>query len=166
MVDLYTDNAELHCSHLDLHMMETCLQSDLDSMATWLLSSHLCLNVDKSNCMLIKSCQGVADKALSVSIDDNVLTQGNSVWYLGVLIDLVLSWTLHVHNMVSRIRSRLASVVHYGSLPPAVLCILYSAFVMHVVWSPPTAKLNCLIERIHSKFFIKLPLTLSFLYID
>ena len=43
--------------------------------------------------------------------------------------------------------------------------VLYSAFVMplfdycDVVWSPSTAKLNYLIERIHSKFIKKLPLT-------
>ena len=55
-----------------------------------------------------------------------MLTQVNSVRYLGVLIDPVLSWTLHVCSMVSRIRSRLASVVRYGSLPPAVLCVLYT----------------------------------------
>ena len=93
------------------------------------------------------------------------MTQVNSVRYLGVLIDSVLSWTLHVHSMVSRIRSRLALIVRYGSLPPAVLCVLYSVFMMplfdycDVVWSPSTAKQTCLIERIHSKFINKLPLT-------
>jgi len=67
--------------------------------------------------------------------------------------------------MVSRIRSRLASIARYGSLTPAVLCILYSAFVMPLydyrddVWSPTAAKLNCLIERVHSKFLNKLPPT-------
>ena len=93
-----------------------------------------------------------------------MLTQVNSARYLGVLIDSVLSWTLHVHSMVSRIRSRLALIVCYGSLPPAVLCVLYSVFVMPLfdycdVWSPSTAKQTCLIERIHSKFINKLPLT-------
>ena len=51
ILDLYADDAELHCSHSDLHMVETFLQSDLNSVSTWLLSSHLCLNVDKSNCV-------------------------------------------------------------------------------------------------------------------
>ena len=66
--------------------------------------------------------------------------------------------------MVARIRSRLASIARYGSLTPAVLYVLYSAFVMplydycDVVWSPMTTRLNCLIERVHSKFVQKLPL--------
>ena len=91
-----------------------------------------------------------------------MLTQVNSVRYLGVLIDPVLSWTLHINRMVSRVRSRLASIVRYGSLPPAVLCMLYSAFVMplfdycNVVWSPSTAKQTCLIEKVHSKFILSL----------
>ena len=68
--------------------------------------------------MLIGSCQRMADKALSISVCGNVLTQVNSVRYLSVLIDPVFSWTLHVRSMVTRIRSRLASVVRYGSLPP------------------------------------------------
>ena len=93
VLDLYADDAELHCSHSDLRVVKTCLQSDLDFVATWLLSSHLCLNVDKSNCMLIGSRQRVADKVLSVSVGGNVLTQVNSVRYLGILIDPVLSWT-------------------------------------------------------------------------
>jgi len=49
-------------------MVENCLQSDLSSVAAWLGSSCLCLNVDKSNCMLIGSCQsGVLHQTLSVS---------------------------------------------------------------------------------------------------
>ena len=162
-LDLYADDAELHCSHSDLCVVETCLQSDLDAVAAWLRSSRLCLNVGKSNCMLIGSRQRVANKSLHVSVGGNRLTQVNSVRYLGVLIDSVLSWTLQICNMVSRIRSRLASIARYGSLPPAILCVLYSAFVMplydycDVVWSPTTAKLNCLIERVHSKFLNKLP---------
>ena len=172
MLDLYADDAEMHCNHSDLNVVETCLQSDLDCVATWLHSSRLCLNVDKSNCMLIGCRQRVAGKELNVSVGGNMLTQVNSVRYLGVLIDSVLSWTLHVHSMISRIRSRLALIVRYGSLPPAVLCVLYSVFVMplfdycDVVWSPSTAKQTCLIETIHSKFItIDSSLQISF-YID
>ena len=63
-------------------------------MAAWLCSSCLCLNVGKSNCMLIGSRQRVANKTLHVSAGGNRLTQVNSVRYLGVFIDSTLSWTL------------------------------------------------------------------------
>ena len=67
--------------------------------------------------------------------------------------------------MVARIRSRLSSIARYGSLSPAVLCMLYSAFVLplydycDVVWSPTTARLNRLVERVYSKFIKRLPLS-------
>jgi len=63
--------------------------------------------------------------------------------------------------MVSRIRSRLASISLYGPLMPVMLCVLHSVSLYDycdVVWSPTTAKLNCLIERVYSKFLNKLPL--------
>ena len=163
LLDLYADDAEMHCSDSDLQTVENCLQSDLTSVATWLGSSRLCLNVDKSNCMLIGSRQRVAGRTLSVSVGGSVLSQVHSVRYLGVLIDSVLSWNLHICNMISRVRSRLASIIRFGSLPPAVLCVLYSAFVMplfdycDVIWSPSTAKQTCLVERIHLKFVRRLP---------
>ena len=78
--------------------------------------------------MLIGSRQRVAGQTLSVSIGGSVLSRVHSVRYLGVLIDSALSWNLHICNMLSRVRSRLASI-RFGSLPPAVLCALYSAFV-------------------------------------
>jgi len=53
LLDLYVVDAELLCSNSDLQMVENCLQSDLTSVATWLGSLRLCLNVDKSNCTLI-----------------------------------------------------------------------------------------------------------------
>jgi len=69
-----------------------------------------------------------------------------SVQYLGVLIDPVLLWNLHICNMIFRVLSRL------GSLPPSVLCVcyivcvLYSALVMplfnycDLIWTSSTEK--------------------------
>ena len=165
LLDLYADDAELYFCGSNLRVVENGLQSDLNSVATWLGSSRLCLNVDKSSCMLIGSRQRVAGQTLSVSIGGRVLSQVHSVRYLGVLIDSALSWNLHIcNNMLSRVRSRLASIIaiRFGSLPPAVLCVLYSAFVMplfdycDIIWIPSTAKQTCMIERIHSKFMHKL----------
>jgi len=61
----------------------------------------------------------------------------------GILIDSMLSWNLHICNMISRVKkSKFASIIRFGSLPPAVLYVLYSAFVMplfdycDVIWTP------------------------------
>ena len=101
ILDLYADDAELHS---DLGVVEVHVQSDLDAVALWLHSSQLCLNVVKSNAMLIGSYQRIAGKSLNVSVGDTVLNQVNSVWYLGILIDPTLSWSLYICNIVSRVK--------------------------------------------------------------
>jgi len=57
LLDLYAHDAELHSKDSDLQMVENSLQSDLTSVTTWLGRSHICLDVDKTNCMLIDSHQ-------------------------------------------------------------------------------------------------------------
>ena len=103
-LDLYADDAKLHCSHSDLNIVEECVQLDLDAVALWLCNSHLCLNIVKSNAMLIGSRQKISNKTLNVSVGSVALKQVNSTRYLGVLIDPTLSWSLHICNIVSRIR--------------------------------------------------------------
>jgi len=76
----------------------------LDAVAQWISSSRLCLNVVKSNALLIGSQQRLSDKTLTVSIGGTVLNQVKSVRYLGVLIDSTLSWSLHITGVVSRVR--------------------------------------------------------------
>ena len=64
--------------------------------------------------------------------------------------------------MISKVRSRLALIIRFGSLPPAVLHVLYSAFMMplfdycDVIWTPSMAKQTYMIERVHLKFVHKL----------
>jgi len=66
-IDLYADDVELHYSHLDLTVVEAQVQSDLDRVAQWIISSHLCLNVVKSTYMLIGSRQRILGKSFNVS---------------------------------------------------------------------------------------------------
>ena len=54
-------------------------RSNLDTVALCLRSSQLCLNVVKSNAMLIGSHQRIAGKSLNVSVGGTVLNQFNSV---------------------------------------------------------------------------------------
>ena len=137
------------------------MQSDLDNVAYWLCSFRLCLNVIKSNSMLIGSRQRIAIKTLNVTVGSKELTQVGSVHYLGVTID---PWNLQVSSVVCRVRSRVASLLpsQFGSLSPVIVCALYTAFVLplydycDVVWSPTTSKFTNMLESVHSKFTRKL----------
>ena len=67
-------------------MVKNCLQSDLTSVATWLGSLHLCLNVDESNCMLIGSRQRMSHQTLSVSVGGSA----EEVWHAHMNACIVL----------------------------------------------------------------------------
>jgi len=110
---LHSDDAELHFSHPDLNVVQTQLQLDLNAVAQWISSSCLCLNVVKSNAMLIGSQQRLSGKALTVLIGGTVLNQVKSLQYLGVLIDSTLSWSLHITSVASRVRSRISSILRF-----------------------------------------------------
>ena len=98
------------CMLMQLGTMEAHVQSNLDAVALWLCSSQLCLNVVKSNAMLIGSHQRTAGKSLNVSVGGTVLNQFNSVctW----VFQLILHYHGHyvfVTYIVSRVRFRLSS---------------------------------------------------------
>jgi len=60
------------------------------------------------------------------------------------------------------VRFRISSMLHSGTLPTLLLCLLYSTFVLplfdycDVVWTPTTAKLTAMLGRVHSKFVRRL----------
>ena len=80
--------------------------------------------------LLIGGHQRIANKGINVSVGGTLLTTASSVRYLGVTIDPTLSWNLHVSDVVSKVRSRVASILRFGTLSPVILCSLYTAFVL------------------------------------
>jgi len=91
ILDSYVDDSELLFSHSDLSVVQTQLQLDLDAVAQWISSSRLCLNIVKSNALLIGSQQRLSGKTLTVSTGGTVLNQVKSVRYLGVFIDSMVT---------------------------------------------------------------------------
>ena len=83
------------------------------------------------------------------------LSQLVEVCYLKfILFGILVFWlTLRCPGicMISRVRSRLASILGLGPCH-LLCCVLYSAFVMplfdycHVIWTPFAAKQTCMIE--------------------
>ena len=81
---MYADDTELHYSDSDLSVVENALQTDADNVSKWLVVNRLKLNVSKSLCMLIGSCQRASGLNLTISLDGAILKQVCSTKYLGV----------------------------------------------------------------------------------
>ena len=141
-------------------------------MVLWLCSSHLCVNVLKSNAMLIGNCQKNSSKTLNVSIGSAALRQVSSIRYLGILIDSIRYHGLYMFIMLwqGQISALFNQPLWYTSASCGLFIILnfctaclYLTIVMSCGVPLQLYKLTSIIERVHSKFVNKLPLaTISF----
>ena len=84
---MFADDTKLYCCHGDLLTVKCTLQVDLENISSWLKVFRLKLNVLKSHCMLIGSCQRIVGKYLHVMLNGDTLGQASSTNYLGIHID-------------------------------------------------------------------------------
>ena len=68
-INMFADDTELHFSHRDLSTVEQTLQTDIDNASVWLVVNKLKLNVVKSLCMLVGSCQRINGKYLNLVLN-------------------------------------------------------------------------------------------------
>ena len=72
-VELYADDTLISYSDSSLSVLEAQLQSDVDSVVSWLVSNRLWINVSKAVSMLIGSRQKVGGQQLAIAIDNKPL---------------------------------------------------------------------------------------------
>ena len=99
-------------------------------MATCLESSHLCLNVDKSTCMLIGSCQRVAGWTL---LSQLVVVCCLTYILFGILVywlTLCCLETCIFNTCFLELDQDLLNYLVWVFATCSVVCVLYSAFVM------------------------------------
>ena len=122
-INMFADDTELHYCHSHLQRVEEILQNELEQVSNWMTVNRLKLNVDKSLCMLVGSCQRVSGKTLCLSLGDSLLRQVSSTKYLGVCIDSHLTWQNHIDYVMKRVRGKMYSI-NCLNPPPAVRKLL------------------------------------------
>ena len=120
-VHLGSCNIYADCTGNNITELKCNIQKCVTDVHEWYESNKLVINTSKSNVMLLTTRQmlsNMSDTALNVFIGNHKLPQCNSIKYLGVDIDNVLSWNLQTDSIskklvfiISRL-SRLESVLH------------------------------------------------------
>ena len=101
---LFADDANLFFQHSDINMLESLINSELEKVLNWLCANRLSLNIDKSNFVIFRPTQRKLPKQVMISINNQMLTQENSIRYLGVYIDYNISWKTHITNISKKIK--------------------------------------------------------------
>ena len=107
--------------------------TDVGGLHDWYESNKLVINTSKSNVMLLTTIQmlsNMRDTALNVFIGNHKLPQCNSIKYLGVDINNMLSWNLQTDSISKKlvfIISRLSRLKPV--LPSQMLMYIYTSII-------------------------------------
>ena len=68
------------------------VKQDLKNLTNWLNANKICLNISKTEVVLLKSSRKLKDVLLKLKLNGNKFYPINSVKYLGIKIDENLNW--------------------------------------------------------------------------
>ena len=131
--NIYADNTLIYCTGNNITELKYNIQKCVTDVHEWYESNKLVINTSKSNVMLLSTRQmlsNMRDTALNVFIGNHKLPQCNSIKYLGVDIDNVLSWNLQTDSISKKlvfIISRLSRLKPV--LPSQMLMYIYTSII-------------------------------------
>ena len=133
------------------------IQSDINSISSWISSHHLTVNTSKTKCMFISfKPSSFFSSFPPLYLNGSPLEQVSSFKYLGVLISSNLSWSPHILSICRKSRQLIGILyrLFYRHSSPSSLFKLYSALVRpHLeycssVWNPSSSATISKLENI------------------
>ena len=154
-VKLFADDTFLCAQNTNFTLLQSEVNTELNKVATWLLSNKLTLNISKSKFMIITRKHHVP--SFSLAVKDNYLEECDSYKYLGIFIDKKLSWHTHIQYVTKKVlkacgaMAKLRHCVCIETLKNVYYSLVYS-YVRYglMIWgkSSPSA-LSSLYSAIH-----------------
>ena len=91
-------------AHKSLKELETTVNNELQEVFSWLCANKLSLNIEKSNYVIFRTPQKLVNYSINLMINNQTLTHGNSIKYLGIMIDSHLNWKSQVNYISKKIK--------------------------------------------------------------
>ena len=116
---LYADDTLLYYSADNTSELQSKLNSDLQSLSTYLNHNLLTLNHDKTKFIIFAGRQHLKIISnLNITIYDRKINQDHALEYLGITISENLSWNGYIENLMSKIKQRLGILRRVKPLLP------------------------------------------------
>ena len=96
---LFADDTSIYYLHSDIKQLEATLRLD-----TWMKSNKSSVNISKS---IFHPSQRKLRFNLTLKYDDQILVQTRHVKFLGVYLDGILSWKIHINYISKKISNLL-----------------------------------------------------------
>ena len=94
------------------------LNKDLKELSFWLNANKIALNVAKTEVIFFKTTHKPCDTDLRLKLCRNRLYKTKYLRYLGIKIDEILNWIIHIHDLTSKLNRAnavLAKLRHFAN---------------------------------------------------
>ena len=127
---LYADDTSIFYFGHSLQDISKHAQQYLNTLNRWFQSNLLTINIQKTHYIIFKAKNKKIKKFTPLSINNIEIKKTNTEKYLGLTLDSVLTWTVHVENIKSKLSPLLGSLRGiFGCLPRSVCHILLTSSV-------------------------------------
>ena len=109
---MFVDDTSLSYAADSPSELESVINSELESLKTWLITNKLSLNLAKTEFMTIGSRQRitVTYDNMAIKLDGSEINKVETVKSLGVHIDKHLSWSVHIEKITKKIASAIGAL--------------------------------------------------------
>ena len=157
-VMLYADDTTIYHSCQDSQQLQDTLVNDLSSIANWLKTNHLQMNVTKTKLLLLARRSRIQElDKVKLSVNDVEVERRDDVKFLGVVIDGELNWEKHVAAVRKKCFGGLATLRRLrNTLPVSLKSGLFNALIRphldycSVVWQECSKVQQGKIEQIQN----------------
>ena len=159
-VRMFADDTTLTASGIALPEIESKINHDLNNVQKWLLANKLCLNLIKTEYLLIGSKQKISKLTNDpvIQIANRLVNRVTNKKSLGVVIDQYLLWDNHLDEICKKVSSGIGAI---RKLKPYVtretLVSVYCALVQPyfdyccLVWEPIGATLSNRLQSLQNR---------------
>ena len=100
----YADDTNILIRSNNLTEAENCAMLMYRKMMLWVQKNKLCINKEKTTCIVFKTSRSKIKTNNSIMLDDTMdITYSNNSKLLGLRIDCSLKWSSHVHDICTKL---------------------------------------------------------------
>ena len=110
----FADDTNLLCLSNSIKKLNKLVNIDLKHLVTWLNANKISLNVKKTEMVIFKSNQKKFEGGLKIKLYGKRLYPTESVKYVGVKIDTILSWQYHGNDLSIMLVSKILKSIYFA----------------------------------------------------
>lgn len=130
-IQLFADDTALIYGERDFNTLKRKMTEDITRLSSWLSNLNLHINFEKTKFIIFKlNTSNYRNAFYSIKIGQNTILATNNYCYLGLEIDNLMSWSLHIETVCNKISKYVFLLKRLRfTLNKSTLFMFYHAFI-------------------------------------